>query len=91
MKSVVSVKPLEDFRLVVEFIGGEKRIADIKPLIARGGVFKPLGNKSVFDRVYLEYGAVTWLADGLEVDICPDKLYSDSVPIGEETLLQYND
>lgn len=80
MKSIVSVKPLCDFKLLAEYDNGEKRIADIKPLIERGGVFEPLGNKAVFDRVYIEYGAVTWLANGIEVDICPDKMYMDSVP-----------
>lgn len=81
MHEVVKVIAADDFFIIAEFENGEERICDIKPLIKRGGVWKTLGIKSIFDRVYLEYGAVTWLnGDGIEVDICPDKLYADSKP-----------
>lgn len=81
MHEVVKVIAVDDFFIVAEFENGEERIYDIKPLIKRGGVWKSLGNKNIFDRVYIEYGAVTWLnGDGIEVDICPDTLYADSEP-----------
>ena len=80
MKTVISVQPLENHRLLLEFDNGEKRIGDISPLLAKP-VFAFLQDMAFFNAVYLEYGAVTWKdSNGNEVDICPDKLYMDSVP-----------
>ena len=40
----------------------------------------PLKDISVFNKAYIEYGAVTWKDQGgNEIDICPDKMYMDSV------------
>jgi len=80
MKTVISVQPLENYRLLLEFDNGEKRIGDISPLLAKP-VFAFLQDMAFFNAVYLEYGAVTWKdSNGNEVDICPDKLYMDSIP-----------
>lgn len=80
MKTVISVQPLENHRLLLEFDNGEKRIGDISPLLAKP-VFAFLQDMAFFNAVYLEYGAVTWKdSNGNEVDICPDKLYMDSIP-----------
>jgi hypothetical protein len=85
---VINVTPLVDYRLLVEFENGEKRVGDINPLIERGGVFTDLKDIRVFGNVYIEYGAVTWKdKSGNEVDICPDKLYMDSVPYTENSAL----
>lgn len=81
MHEVVKVMPLENYCILAEFENGEKRIGDIKPLLERGGVFTSLKDIEIFNRVYVEYGAVTWKDhNGNEVDICPDKLYMDSKP-----------
>ncbi len=81
MRSVKKVTPMEEYRLMVEFDNGEVRIGDIKPLIEKP-VFSFLKNTSLFNSVYIEYGAVTWKDDnGNEVDICSDKLYMDSTLI----------
>ncbi len=80
MKTVISVQPLENYKLLLEFENGEKRIGDIKPLLIKP-VFAFLENTVYFNSVYLEYGAVTWKDyNGNEIDICPDKLYMDSLP-----------
>lgn len=80
MKTVISVQPLANHRLLLEFENGEKRIGDISPLLAKP-VFAFLRDMAFFNAVYLEYGAVTWKdSNGNEVDICPDKLYMDSIP-----------
>lgn len=80
MKTVISVQPLENHRLLLEFDNGEKRIGDISPLLTKP-VFAFLQDMVFFNAVYLEYGAVTWKdSNGNEVDICPDKLYMDSIP-----------
>ncbi|MGN0594828.1 MAG: DUF2442 domain-containing protein [Hominimerdicola sp.] len=84
MHKVLKVTPLKNYCILAEFENGEKRIKDIKPLINRGGVFLSLKNIEIFNRVYVEYGAVTWKDNnGNEIDICPDKLYLDSVPYTE--------
>ncbi len=83
MHEVVKVIPLENYCILAEFENGEKRVADIKPLLNKP-VFSHLSNVALFNKVYIEYGAVTWKGkDGDEVDICPDKLYSDSKPFSE--------
>lgn len=80
MKSVVSVHPLADYKLLLEFDNGEKRIGDITPLLSKP-IFAFLTNTAYFNEVYIAYGAVTWKDhNGNEVDICPDKLYMDSLP-----------
>ncbi len=35
MKTVISVQPLSNYRLLLEFDNGEKRIGDISPLLAK--------------------------------------------------------
>ncbi|MDE6426954.1 MAG: DUF2442 domain-containing protein [Ruminococcus sp.] len=84
MKEIISVQPLENYHLLLEFDNGEKRKADISNLLEKP-VFSFLKNINLFKSVYIEYGAVTWKnPDGNEVDICPDKLYMDSKEIGNE-------
>lgn len=80
MHEVVKVTPIDNYFIVAEFENGEKRMADIKPLFSKA-VFAPLKSLELFKKVYIEYGAVTWKDfAGNEIDICPDKLYMDSVP-----------
>lgn len=80
MKTVINVKPLENYKLLVEFDNGEKRIGDVAPLLSKP-VFAFLKDYTFFNSVYIEFGAVTWKdSNGNEVDICPDKLYMGSVP-----------
>lgn len=83
MQKVISVKPLEDYRLLAEFSSGEKRVCNIKPLLSKP-IFYPLSDVQLFNSVYIEYGAVTWkTAEGVEIDICSDKLYMDSTTESE--------
>ncbi|MCM1228338.1 MAG: DUF2442 domain-containing protein [Clostridium sp.] len=80
MRSVVKVQPLADYKLILEFDNGEKRIGDISPLLVRP-IFSFLKDPIYFNTVYIEYGAVTWKdPNGNEVDICSNKLYMDSLP-----------
>ncbi|MCM1543799.1 MAG: DUF2442 domain-containing protein [Ruminococcus sp.] len=78
MREVVNVTPLENYCILAEFSNGEKRVCDIKPLLSKP-VFSPLIDKALFNKAYIEYGAVTWKDNnGNEIDICSDKLYMDS-------------
>ena len=79
MHKVISVLPQEDYKMLVAFENGEQRIYNAAPLLCKP-VFMPLKDISVFNKAYIEYGAVTWKdQDGNEIDICPDKMYMDSV------------
>lgn len=80
MRSVTKVSPLPGHRLSVEFDNGEKRISDVSYLLEKP-VFSFLKDPRCFASVYIECGAVTWKdLDGNEVDICPDKLYTEGLP-----------
>ena len=72
---VISVKPNDDFTLILTFNNGEQRLFDVKPLLSLN-VFKPLQNKEVFKSVKVAYGTILWQE---EIDYCPDTLYAESV------------
>lgn len=77
----VSVIPLENYRLQVEFDNGEVRIFDVKPLI-RGSWMGELADKAYFKTVRIGGLSVEWPH---EQDICPDQLYENSVPVTLES------
>ncbi len=79
---VVRVVPLDGFRLSVRFADGAEGTVDVSGLIrsARAGVFAQLANKSLFDRVYVDGGAVTWPG---ELDLAPDAMYAEIKKTGE--------
>ena len=71
----VSVKPLEDYKLLLEFSDGEKRIFDCSPYL-NGDWFSELKDISKFETVHIAGLSVEW-AGGQ--DLCPDCLYEQSV------------
>lgn len=73
---VVSVKPLPDYQLDLEFENGEYRRFDMRPLLN----VKPWNRLSshLFEHARVEYGTVVWPG---EIDIAPETLYDDSVPL----------
>lgn len=74
---VISVRPLEEYKLWLRFSTGEEKIFDFAPLLD-APCFRPLSDKAVFDLVYVDYGVPVW-CDGT-IDIAPETLYRDSVP-----------
>lgn len=68
---VVNVKPEQNFKLLITFNNGEKRIFDVKPYLEIG-IFRELQNVSVFNSVKPFLGSIQW-SNG--VDLCPDTLY----------------
>lgn len=69
--TVTSVKPLENFRLLVTFDNDEIKIFDVKPYIA-GEWYGELENQAYFKLVMIDGFTVVW-PNGQ--DICPDDLY----------------
>ncbi len=78
MRKVTSVKPLKDYKLLVEFDNKEIRMFDVTPLISKP-VFSFIKDVSMFNSVFIDCGADTWKDSlGNKVDICPNKMYMDS-------------
>ncbi len=78
--SVVDVKPLDDYLLLLTFENGEQRLFDAKPML-QGMEGKWLGellDKNYFRTVRVSNGVVNWPN---EQDICPDCIYEDSKPL----------
>lgn len=71
---VVAVRALPGFRLDVEFVDGTRAQFDYSDFIhaSDAGVFAALRDVGLFNRVFVEYGAVTW-PNGL--DLAPDGMY----------------
>ncbi len=81
LNDVVSVKVCPDFQLDLEFNNGERRRFDMRPLL----MMKPWNRIAIpklFERVYVDYGTVVWPG---EIDIAPETLYDDSVPLCDST------
>ena len=72
---VLAVTPMEDYKLLITFTNGERRIFDAKSLFNLT-VFKPLMNKAFFQLVAVDHGAISWPQG---IDYCPDTLYVESV------------
>ena len=75
MLQIVAADRLGDYRLMVTFNDGEKRIFDGHSLLA-GPVFAPLADEKVFNDYALDYETLTWLNG--EVDIAPEFVYEHS-------------
>jgi len=75
--SAIDVKPLDNYKLLVFFDNGEKKIFDINDYFSIKP-FQQLMNKTIFNTVRTNGITVEWL-DG--IDICPDDLYYNSVPV----------
>jgi hypothetical protein len=68
---VITVQPIQDFKLLITFNNGEKKRFDVKPYLGIG-IFKELQDTSLFNSVKPFLGSIQW-ANG--VDLCPDTLY----------------
>lgn len=75
MKKVISVKPLENYRLLLEFDGKEFRVFDVKPYLDFG-IFTQLKNEEYFKDVRTSLDSITW-KNGQ--DFSPETLYLKSV------------
>jgi len=71
----ITVKPIENYKLLLEFNNGEERIFDVTNKMDHI-FYKSLKDINVFRTVHTNGITVEW--DG-EIDICPDELYFDSI------------
>ncbi len=72
MTRVVSVQPLDNYRLAVSFDDGVEGVVEMQDRLF-GPVFELLKDPAVFQRVFVdEFGAVAW-PNG--ADLAPDALH----------------
>jgi hypothetical protein len=71
---VTDVKPLPDYKLLLIFDNGEKRIFDCSSYLDTG-IFKELKDIKLFETVHVSFDTVEW-SNG--ADLCPECLYEFS-------------
>lgn len=74
---VRQVTAAANYRLILEFDTGEKRVFDLTPLL-KVGRFQTLASPEQFNRVTVIFDTVAW-ENGLDLD--PEYLYHQSVPL----------
>lgn len=79
---VRSVRPLPQYRLLLEFSNAEWKIFDVTPYLS-SEVFVPLRDPAVFNTVHVLFGSVEWPG---EVDLSYDTLYIDGTPADDLTV-----
>ena len=79
---VRQVRALPDYRLAVVFADGLTGTVDLSALVASpdAGVFARLRDRSLFEQVFVELGAVTWPG---ELNLAPDAMYAGIKQHGE--------
>lgn len=75
---VKSVLPLDNYKLIIEYETGERKLFDVKPYII-GEWYGKLKDKDNFNTVRPRGRTIEW-AEGQ--DIAPHELYELSVPVG---------
>lgn len=71
------VEPTDDFELILTFNNGERKKFDAK-ILFQYAIYAPLKNIGFFKLVKADNMCVYWNDD---IDICPDTLYAQSVPM----------
>lgn len=73
----VSVKALEEYKLLVEFKNGEKKIFDMSKYLGKK-FYERLKDKKYFEKVKVMQNTIEW-SNG--EDIAPENLYYDSIDV----------
>ena len=75
---VKAVVAEDNYMLLVDFVDGERKRFDMKPIIAHGGVFEKLKDAKFFKKAHVDRDTVAW--DDV-IDIAPESLYERGVSI----------
>jgi hypothetical protein len=75
--TVTSVKPLQDYKLLLRFSSGEEKTFDMTPYLNMGK-YAELKNVSLFNTVTVKFDSIEW-ANQLDID--PEFLYANSINI----------
>ena len=70
--SVINVVALEDYKLLLTFENGEKKIFDVSPYLEIGK-FSELKNSEIFRSVRVHFDSVEW---SNRLDLDPELLYA---------------
>ncbi len=86
MHFVKNVKYISDFKLLLSFEDGSKKLVDLEKCLD-GEIFEPLRDPTYFQtvRVNPELDTIVW-DNG--ADMSPDFLYEIGVPANEQTAVQ---
>ena len=76
---IKSVHPLPDMLLHVEFISGDAKYYDVKPLMDKWEVFKDLEQGRLFDLVHVDTGGcgIIW---NEYIDLACEELWENGFP-----------
>jgi len=77
--AVKTVKPINNYNLILTFDNGEKRQFDMKPYLNKG-IFQELKDISKFNSVRVSFDTIEW---DNEADLDPEILYENSVTVIE--------
>lgn len=82
---VAEVEALPGWRLRVRHNDGVAGVVDLSALVhaPHAGVFAELRDVTLFERVFLDFGAVTWPG---ELDLAPDAMHDEIEKNGEWVL-----
>ena len=83
MEKVISVKPLENYLLEIEFADGLRKVIDIQPFIGKG-ISTALKDGEYFRQVKLEDGGGIAWDNGY--DFCPNFLRDDVPAVNLQTV-----
>ena len=77
MPVVTDAKYVSDYKILVTFDNGEKKLADCSQWLG-GGIFEVLKNKDYFKKFFVDGWSISW-PNG--ADISPEALYEESLPV----------
>lgn len=72
--AVIDVEPLNDYKLLLTFENGEKRIFDVSPYLDKG-IFQELKNEEKFRSVRVSFDSIEWCN---QADLDPEFLFEKS-------------
>ena len=78
MRSIIAVQPLPQTRLRITWADQSESVIDLRPLLAKGGVFEVLADQTRFDAVRIGERGRTLIwhdREGDEIDLCADALW----------------